>query len=824
MSPARLPVDDTPLRLRLAMAWAALTWERLAAGLWPVLTVILLGVAVALTDALPSLPSGVHLSLLLVFFAAIAGLAWRGLRHFTWPKRAEARARLEAISPVSHRPLTAVEDTLPVGGTPLQRALWVRHQALARAALNRLRSPWPMPEVARRDGFAIRVLVVLLLAIAIVGAGRDSPHRLARAIAPALGGNSAPVTVKLWITPPAYTNRSPIYVESPAQQKDIAKLEIPFGSKALVMVSGARGKTSLSLTSADRMTVNMPMTPVPTADTTVTNENASRLEVQLPETQRIEVRQGSRLLGGWDVTWIGDQVPSIAFANQPRDGGRGRLRIDYTAQDDYGLQAVTGKLTRADAEGAIDIALTMPPFGPKQANQTSHHDLGGHPWAGMKVMLTLTATDQAGQSTSTAPLEVTLPERSFNHPVAQEIARRRKDLMADPARAAVPARDAFARLMTNPNAFNGDRVVFLALSSARYRLSYDSAENALKGLPELLWQTAVRIEDGALGESEQRLEAAEKALREAMERNAGADEISKLLDELQRSFADYARAMADKMPDRNMQMGGLDKKGKMISPEDIAKTMEQLRELSKMGAQDAAKQMLANLQNMLQTMKNAAAGNGGESDDMKSAQEMMKEMRELTEKQSELLNETFDQVRQNALRNSQKNAKEGDPNAGEKAADKQQKLREQLSQLMSKMANMSGQTPGAMGDAEKSMKNAEQALKSGAMQRGAEAQGQALSKMESGMQEASEGMMQALAKKGMSGMMQMPGTQRRLEQMGGQRNGLDDGENVQVPKGPDTEGMAQRVRTILDEIRKRAADRTRPEAEQEYLRRLMKEF
>jgi len=36
--------------------------------------------------------------------------------------------------------------------------------------------------------------------------------------------------------------------------------------------------------------------------------------------------------------------------------------------------------------------------------------------------------------------------------------------------------------------------------------------------------------------------------------------------------------------------------------------------------------------------------------------------------------------------------------------------------------------------------------------------------------------------------------------------------------------MAQRVRVILDEIRKRAADRTRPESEQDYLRRLKKQF
>jgi hypothetical protein len=36
--------------------------------------------------------------------------------------------------------------------------------------------------------------------------------------------------------------------------------------------------------------------------------------------------------------------------------------------------------------------------------------------------------------------------------------------------------------------------------------------------------------------------------------------------------------------------------------------------------------------------------------------------------------------------------------------------------------------------------------------------------------------------------------------------------------------MSQRVRAILEEIRRRASDRTRPAEEQDYLRRLMKEF
>jgi hypothetical protein len=274
------------------------------------------------------------------------------------------------------------------------------------------------------------------------------------------------------------------------------------------------------------------------------------------------------------------------------------------------------------------------------------------------------------------------------------------------------------------------------------------------------------------------------------------------------------------MPEKGMQLGGIDKQGNVVSPEDIAGMMEQLRQLSRMGAEDAAKQMLANLQNMLQTMRNAAAANPGQNPDMKAAEQMMQQMQDLTERQSQLLNDSFEHLRQQALQGQNEG---NDQNTGNKEAEKQQKLRQELGQLMSQMANMAGQTPGSMGDAQNAMRNAEDALQSGAWRQGAEQQGAALSKMQSGMQEASQEMMQALAKKGMSGLVQMPGGQRRLDSLG-PRNGLDDGEQVKVPNGPDTEGMAQRVRTILEEIRRRASDRTRPEEEQEYLRRLMKEF
>jgi hypothetical protein len=70
----------------------------------------------------------------------------------------------------------------------------------------------------------------------------------------------------------------------------------------------------------------------------------------------------------------------------------------------------------------------------------------------------------------------------------------------------------------------------------------------------------------------------------------------------------------------------------------------------------------------------------------------------------------------------------------------------------------------------------------------------------------------------------MPGAGQQGNDPLGRRNGPDDGSHVEIPAAPDANSMAERVRAILDEIRRRAADRTRPGDEQDYLRRLMKQF
>ncbi|MBL8631360.1 MAG: DUF4175 family protein, partial [Rhodospirillaceae bacterium] len=217
--------------------------------------------------------------------------------------------------------------------------------------------------------------------------------------------------------------------------------------------------------------------------------------------------------------------------------------------------------------------------------------------------------------------------------------------------------------------------------------------------------------------------------------------------------------------------------------------------------------------------------------DVKAAQDIMRDLKSLTAQQSKLLEETFKQARENQLK-QQSGQQQNSPQAQSQQAQAQQqrtseaqeKLRQELGELMGRMAEATGQVPKSMGQAERNMREARDALKAGAAKPASDAQAEALAKLQDSMGEANDELMQALEQKGLSGTVSMPGDGQSGNDPLGQRNGPNDETQVEIPDAPDTNSMSERVRIILEEIRKRASDRTRPTDEQDYLRRLMKQF
>lgn len=819
---------------RLVLVWLALSWERLWSRLWVPITFTGLFVAITLTDILPALAFIFHVFVVLAAAGAIGYMTLRALREFKWPTRIEVRNRLEKTSPVFHRPLTTVDDSLAGNASVLQKNIWNLHQRRARHDIDQLQATAPSPGIANQDRYALRSVVVLGLFVTIVGGWNDLSDRLWRGILPIYGASGASISARMWITPPAYTGQSPIYIEiPPTDDKPMpTSLNIYEGSKVLAVITGTPRKTSIAMDDSIMAMERLA-------------DESQRGEVNLPKGEQLELRQGGSIIAGWDVNWIPDQLPVVAFINAPSEANRWRLKIDYRADDDYGLEQASALITRSgDTIGnmePVEVSLSIPPFAPKSVVHSAITDLASHPWAGMKVKIQLVVTDAIGQRGLSKKMTGQLPERVFKHPVSKELAKWRKPLVESPEDAVKPATEKIADILKNPESFGGDPMVQLALSATKHRLQNEELKDIIKTVPDLLWQTAVRIEDGSLAVAEQRLMDAEEALRQAMERGAPADEINALVDDLQDALADYTRAMAENSPESQSGFDTADS----VAEEDITAMMEQVREMSDLGAEEAAQQALAQLEDLLKELRNQPAPGEGSSPELQEAREVMEEMRKLAAEQSSQLDQNFNKTRERALQEQQRREQQqGQQNrgsrrqqnqknkndshaedarvAGREASDQQDALRQQLADLMSRMSKITGETPESLQEANKAMREASNALRRGAFEAGVEGQGRAASKLEEGVEEATDMLLKALFEKGFGGM-DVAGTQRRFGPLG-PRGGRNTGDNIDVPTEPDTQGMAQRVRLILDEIRARASDRTRPEDEKDYLRRLMKQF
>ena len=79
----------------------------------------------------------------------------------------------------------------------------------------------------------------------------------------------------------------------------------------------------------------------------------------------------------------------------------------------------------------------------------------------------------------------------------------------------------------------------MSLRTAATRLSLNVDKKTLADVIDLLWEVALRIEDGTLSIAERDLRASEEALRDALDRNASNEEILELTRELQQNLDQF---------------------------------------------------------------------------------------------------------------------------------------------------------------------------------------------------------------------------------------------------------------------------------------------
>jgi hypothetical protein len=266
-----------------------------------------------------------------------------------------------------------------------------------------------------------------------------------------------------------------------------------------------------------------------------------------------------------------------------------------------------------------------------------------------------------------------------------------------------------------------------------------------------------------------------------------------------------------------------------LSGQDIEQMLRDVQRLAEQGRHAEAQQMLEQLSQILANMDvRLSESEGGEGEGQQDAQmqESMDSLSQAMGEQRALNNETQQQQQEQQQQQQQDQQNQqsqggsgGDQQGGQggdELAQRQAEIRQGLAEAQ-EMADDAGATPSdSLGEAGEAMRRAEEALRRGDLEGASAAQNAALESM----REGAETLAAEMRERGREGQGQ------RGERSGGARDPLGrslggaDGEGDAVPSTSDP----VRAREIFDEIRRRAQDANRPEAERDYLRRLLDRF
>jgi uncharacterized protein (TIGR02302 family) len=769
--------DTTARAVRLSRA--ALLWERAWPSLWPASGIVGLFAAAALLDLFAPLPWSVHALILAGVLTGIGVSLYWGFQGFHVPNWMEGARRLERSSELSHRPISEADDKLAIGsGDRLAEELWTLHLKQLLAGVTRLRVAGPKPGLARRDPRALRFVVLVLLIAGIAVAGTESFRRLWAGFNDASAASRA--TIDAWIDPPAYTGLAPIYL-APGMN-----LAVPTGSMLNMRVHGASHAPGLSLDGAGFA-----------GDRGEYSANA-----RIVAGSEVRVRSSGRAIGDWTFTAIPDHPPSIAFAGPPGKTEHQVLKLSYKASDDYGVVAVRALITPHKHHGqplVVDLSLSA---ATKTVSETAFEDLTAHPYAGLDVDIMLQAVDGAGQVASSAPMTYRLPARTFTNPLARALMEQRQNLATattlDDRMRVLKTLDA---LTIAPQIFYANASgVYTAIRAARWALAGAAHSDEIEHVENLLWQIATGLERGGMLSAAADLRRLQALLAQAMAQGAPQDVIDELLQQYQDAMKRYMQALADNPPPPDQ--GAPPPGTQTLSQDDLQKLLQAIQQLAQSGSREQAQQMLALLQNLLENLRLSGSGNGdgnaANDPKGKALSDAIHGLGDLMGKQRALLDQTF-------------KGRQGDK-VDPKALQKQQgDIQKQLGDIMKGLGDQKLPAPGDLGRAGSSMGQSRQELGGNDLNGSSIDQKNALDALKSAAGQLAQQLMKQLGQ-------DRPG-QGQEDPLGRTGNGTAAG-NLKVPNA----SQLERARGILQELRRRAGERGRPQQELDYIDRLLKEF
>lgn len=796
-----------PWRLTLAGLWA----ERLAQALWPLWT-LALAVAAALAfraqDLLgpgQTLPAAGAIGL-----GALAGIA-RAAYVFRRPGPADALARMDGR--LRGAPLASLGDAQALGvQDAASRAIWAAHQARLAARAAEAEAVGPSLRLSAADPLALRHVAMTAFVMALLFAPPLGPGGLGLTGPAGEAALAGGPSWEGWAEPPAHTGLPRLYLpDQPA-----GPLSLPQGTRLVIRLYGAPGDLSL------RETVAGPAG--------VARKEAGDLGLEIARSGDLEIAgPGGRR---WQLTALPDTPPQAALQGEIGRLADGSFTQGFAASDDYGV--ARGQVTISLDLAQVDrrFGLTLPPEpaepvvldlpmpirgGRKEFAEVLTDNLSESILANLPVTMVFSLTDGAGQRSAPLSASLVLPGRRFFDPLAAAVAEMRRDLLwtrANAPRVAQVLRALTHRpedLIRNQRAFLRLRALIRALDGAGAGLSPEARD----AMVAELWAVALLIEEGDLASALERFERAQDRLDEAIRRGAAPEEIEELMDEMRQALDNYLGALAQNQERREQEGEGGAGPQMSMSADQLRQMFDRLQELMNEGRTAEAAELMDELRRFMENMQVTEGQGGPGSQAMRELQETLRDQRELSD-------DSFSDL--------QDGQGEGAEESGPDLTERQRELAERLEEL-----ERGGRLPGpgsekgeagrrALDRAGEAMRQAEEALRQGDLPGAMDRQAEAMEGLREGMRDLGE----ALAE-GQRG--DVPGQSQRAEgapegrgvdplgrapgeaaRIGSDENMLDDGQGQ------------RRAQDLLDEIRRRAGEPQRPEAERGYLGRLLDLF
>ncbi|MEM9840405.1 MAG: DUF4175 family protein [Pseudomonadota bacterium] len=802
------------LHVPIQRAFAVMALERAIPAFMPLFVGASALFALLWTGSYALLPPVWHVTALIgsAVFAAFL-LSW-GTFRFLFPSKGEALRRIEERNDLKPGILDGVfaRSFGSDEGNPLWQAA---RQRLAHL-IGKPKAPFMKIDWRGADPLRTRYIAGLLILMAIISTQGSQDGLRASLLPPAIPGD--PILVDAWIEPPDYTG--------------MASTVIKQGSTRRMMVTPEDSTLHVRLRAKDGRPVRGVLTFNPEEGRRFRVRGAageaSAVTLPLTENGTLAVTTGGQTN---EIVFrvVQDRPPQITVLDEP-DTSTGSIRMNVNVQDDYPiaegrmvLSLIPGQKLSRDAPMPDNRILEAPEIieladlAGQPGERAVEAETVEHPWAGLLVKASLEVTDGRGQTATSEPFAFTMPERTFYNPLSKVVIAERQKLAMAPSHLN-NASKMISALTVAPDLFDVEASAHLMLKATAQAVAA-AKQRDVPDLIDSFWPLAIELEDDGLAFAKAQLDAAEKALREALQNGAPQDELQRRIAELREAMNNYLRALAESgFADTELQEGQT-----ALAETDLEELLRQMEELANQGSRAEAEALLRQLEALLQSLRFAngapsnrgqdgqqgqgegqpgqsgtpgMAGNGGPGG---QGQQALSGTGDLIQQQRELADQTF-------------SARRGDRGSGGLGGE-QRSLSEQLDQLEDSLPQSSDETAEAFRRAREAMGRAAEALDRDDLARAQALQEQALGALREGGQELAE------LFEGEAGSDGEQGTMEGTDPFGRAWRGEG---------GPSPEEFGlydpERIRALIAEIRERLKDPSLGEAERDYLESLLERF